>query len=172
MEKNRVKRAAPWITRRLRVGLAWLWENKRQRKRALITQQGINSSAGECDLGIIPESHRLMPLVTLEVPCVFAEHGMRLEERLTDDEVEAFIWLLARAAWREGRAQILNSWGGGGHVSASFQMSRLCGKGPAQLLRAHREGCPVPGHQLLCSWDGCTWFADGYNKARLPKGWR
>lgn len=174
MAQNRVSRAAPWITRRLRLGLLWLWENKHQPKGALIQQQGIHSGAGECDLGICPDGYKDKPVVVLEVSYQFKEHG-RPEGYLTEEEAASFTRLLERAAWKTGNALILETWGAGSGIraaSASFQLSRRCGKGPAQLMETHKRGCPKPHRRLLCSWDGCTWFDDGYKKARLPQGWR
>lgn len=173
-EENRVRRAAPWITRRLRVGLAWLWENRRQRKGALIQQSGIHSSAGECDLCIIPEPYKDTPMVVLEGTYRFPLPRLPVGRPavLTTEEMESFTRLLERAAWEVGKATVLEIWGGAGKATASFRLSRRCGKGATRLLETHRKGCPVPGHPLLCVWDGCSWFTDGYEKARLPKGWR
>lgn len=172
---NRVKAAAPWITRRLRVGLAWLWENRRQRRGALIQHHGINSGVGKWALDICPAGADDMPVVVLEASC-YTSRSERLllgvRECLTTEEVATFTGLVERAAWKVGRALVTKTWGGAGHFALSLQLSRRCGKGPAQLGETMRQGCPTRGHRLLCSWDGCTWFERGYAKARLPKGWR
>ena len=172
-ERNRVKRVAPWITRRLRLGLGWLWENKRQSRGAMIGSAGIYTRAGECLLGINPDAYKGMPVVVLEISYIFEEHG-RPEGRLTTEEVETFTGLVERAAWKVGHAMVLEMWGGTGDASFSLQLSRRCGKGPRSLIEAHNSGCQKPEHRDhhgLCSWDGCMWFEDGYKRARLPQGW-
>lgn len=168
MNQDRVARAAPWITRRLRVGLAWLWEGRRQRRGALITEHGICSSVGKCHLVICLEGYKNMPVVALETAYRFTAP----EGYLTSEEAAIFTGLVEKAAWRVGKALVQETWGGVGQGHVSLQLSRRCGRGPLRLVETYRKGCPKRGHKLLCSWDGCTWTTDGYEKARLPNGWR
>lgn len=171
MDQNRVSRAAPWITRRLRLGLRWLWENRRPRDGAMIGPAGIYSRAGDCFFGINPDAYKDMPVVVLEISYVFSENG-RPEKRLTTEEVETFTGLVEREAWKAGKALVLETWGGVGDATFSLQLSRQCGRRPRSLVETYRKGCPNPEHRLLCSWDGCSWFDDGCERARLPEGWR
>lgn len=173
---NRVRAAAPWITRRLRVGLPWLWDHRQQKRGALIQHHGVHSRAGRCGLGICPAGADNMPVVVLEIsaPRIYAGPLDIAKNVLTEDEVASFRTLLLRAAPRSG-VDVKKEWNDAGCLSGSFMLTRRAGAAVLELVRTYHKGCPdYDGrkHSLLCGWDGCPWFGDGYGKARLPRGWR